>query len=93
MQKTQNPLETVAGAFEQRMEKRRRMLNATGVELPENSAIRDMLDAFPQSVINCYSCENDDLCLTWLDENETAPTPPDFCPNRDLILAILERDD
>lgn len=93
MAKTQNPLETVAGAFEQRMEKRRRMLKATGAELAEDSPIRDLLDAFPQSVINCYSCENDDLCLTWLDKNETAETPPDFCPNRDLILAILERDE
>ncbi len=93
MSKPPNPLETVAGAFEQRMEKRRRMLKATGAELPVDSPIRDLLDAFPQSVINCYSCESDDLCLTWLDENETAKSPPDFCPNRDLILALLERDE
>ena len=93
MSKPRNSLETVPGAFEQRMEKRRRMLQATGVELSEDSPIRDVLDAFPESVMNCYSCESDDLCLSWLDENETAKSPPDFCPNRDLILALLDREE
>lgn len=92
MSEKPNPLETVAGAFEQRMEKRRRMMKALGVKLSEDAPVRGVLDAFPQSVINCYSCESDDVCLTWLDKNETAGTPPDFCPNRDLILAILERE-
>lgn len=67
-----NSLDKVPGAFEQRMGKRRRMFKAIGVELSENPNFQDIQDAFPQSVINCYSCESDDVCLTWLDTNEAA---------------------
>jgi len=85
-----NPLDKVPGVFEQRMEKRRRMFKATGVNLSGDSNFKDLQDAFPQSVINYYSCENDDVCLAWLDTNEAAKKPPDFCPNRDLIMELLK---
>lgn len=86
-----NPLEKVPGAFEQRMEKRRRMFKALGADPSAATKIKEMQDAFPQSVINCYSCKNEDVCLTWLDSNETAKSPPEFCPNRDLILELLKQ--
>jgi len=77
--------------FDEMLEKRQRMFKTQGIKLSAYSYSKVETELFPQSVVNCYSCENKDICGAWLDANSFADSPPAFCLNHDLI-GVLKAD-
>lgn len=89
-----NKLETTIGAFEERMELRRRMLEASGVLLPDGELGDALYAENCESVVACYECRDAEGCEIWLNARKTGQAPPLFCNSRGNILrmrALLRR--
>lgn len=82
---TKNKLETTIGAFEKRMDLRHRMLEATGVYLPDGDLDDALYAEDCKSVVDCYECSHAEVCEIWLKAKRTRQDPPDFCNTRSTI--------
>ena len=70
--------------FDQRLEIRRRVMEALGIRVPRriSTETREMLR---RTMINCATCENVKSCLDWLERADFSAGSSAFCANRDLF--------
>ncbi|ADV15434.1 hypothetical protein EN962_24620 [Mesorhizobium sp. M7A.F.Ca.CA.001.09.2.1] len=64
-----------------------RMMRKLGVDR-QLKVVADHAAVTDRAVNRCRSCGHQDECSTWLDQNEQADAPPDYCRNRDLIARL-----
>lgn len=83
---TSSLFEATICAFEERMALRRKMLKVTGVKLSKRCQSQDAEGKIRDSIINCYECKSGETCVRWLATAADGVEPPEFCPNRDIIL-------
>ncbi len=74
--------------FDDRLDLRRRALNALGISLPTRPtrAERDMIR---ETLIGCTTCAEARACAAWLALGDT-DTPPVFCQNRETYLKLMD---
>lgn len=88
---SENGLEATIRSFEGRMGLRRKMLRVTGVKLSQEDITEDQKGEVETSIRKCLNCKNEDACMSWLATVEAGvdlTPPPEFCPNRNLILRM-----
>lgn len=64
-----------------------RMMQKMGVDR-QLKVVPDQIAVTSRAVDRCRSCGHQDECSVWLDNNEQAEDPPDYCRNRDLIARL-----
>ena len=56
----------------------------------ELEQLSDRAGVVDRAVDRCLGCGQTGPCHEWLDQNETAPAAPDYCPNHDLFERLLK---
>ena len=78
-----------AERFDDRMEQRRRVMEALGIVLPRriDGAAQQLIR---ETLTTCVTCPRAHDCKAWLGTVKTAPEAPAFCPNKARFEALLE---
>ncbi|PWW03508.1 hypothetical protein DFR52_101189 [Hoeflea marina] len=56
----------------------------------ELERLSDRSGVVDRAVDRCLGCDQTGPCQQWLDQNETAPAAPDYCPNHDLFERLMK---